>query len=399
MDAAPAVGAWAALPSLGVLAWAWAFVVGSVSLYAVGRALAARWLPRAVAGPRRGGEPVPLAEPAHVLLVRPCAGADTLLGAALRSTGEVRTRHRLRVVFSVASAEDPAWPVVSEVAAELRARGLDVSAQLAPTTRANHKCGQLAAVIDAHPAAVVVVNADADVDLAGVELDRLIDPVVRGEVAGTYAPPVELGPARTLGDRASQAVLDSSLHAFVIMGQLDPRGFVGKLCAVRHDALARVGGYAALGDYLGEDMELARRLRALGEATTLVLPCARARVEGRTLSATVARYARWMGVIRAQRTPLLVTYPLLFFPTLPVVCLAAAAGAWGAALLAVCARVMLAVVARVTSGRAPTPWFLVDILLSDGVLAAGWVRALARRQLAWRGRRLELLTGGRIREV
>jgi ceramide glucosyltransferase len=303
------------------------------------------------------------------------------------------------VVFSAASADDGAWPVVSEVAAELRARGLEVEALLAPTTRANHKCGQLAAVIAARPSSAVVLNADADIDLDGVDLDRLIDPVLRGDVAATYAPPIELGPSRTLGDRASRAVLDSSMHAFVVLGRLDPRGFVGKLWAVRHEVLGRVGGFEALSDYLGEDMELARRLHAHGEATALVLPCARARTEGRTLEATVARYARWMSVIRAQRPALLPTYPLLFFPTLPLVVLAIVGDAWGAALLALAARALVAVGARVAAGQRPTPWVALDVLLSDGVLAAAWLRALGQRRLAWRGRRLELLADGRIREL
>jgi ceramide glucosyltransferase len=398
------MGALAGLSPLGAVAWAWSAVVASVTLFAVARALAARWasaehadpsaprLPEAGAGSAR-------VEPAQLLLVRPCAGAEATLRASLRSTGAVRTRHSLTVVLSAASVDDPAWPVVSELAAELRAHGLHAHAQLAPTDRANHKCGQLAAVIAAYPAAAVVINADADVELDGVDLDRLVDPILRGDVAATYAPPIEQGPSRTLGDRASQAVLDSSLHAFVMLGRLDPRGFVGKLCAVRRDALDRVGGFAALGDYLGEDIELARRLRSHGEATALVLPCARARVEGRTLGATVARYARWMSVVRAQRSMLLATYPLLFFPTLPLVLVAIVGGAWGAALLALSARALMAVGARLASGLPPTPWVALDVLLSDGVLAVAWLRALSQRELAWRGRRLELLADGRIREL
>lgn len=397
-------GALAGLSPLGAVAWAWSAVVASVTLFAVARALAARW-----SGPDLTGLSAPRSteaaagsarvEPAQLLLVRPCAGAEASLRGSLRSTGAVRTRHSLTVVLSAATADDPAWPVVTEVATELRARGLQAHAQLAPTDRANHKCGQLAAVIAAYPTAAVVINADADVDLDGVDLDRLVDPILRSDLAATYAPPIEQGPARTLGDRASQAVLDSSLHAFVVLGRLDPRGFVGKLCAVRRDALERVGGFSALGDYLGEDMELARRLHSRGEATALVLPCARARVEGRTLGATVARYARWMGVIRAQRSALLATYPLLFFPTLPLVLVAFAGDASGAALLALSARVLLAVGARSASGRPVTPWVALDVLLSDGVLAAAWLRALGQRRLQWRGRRLELLADGRIREL
>jgi hypothetical protein len=73
---------------------------------------------------------------------------------------------------SVASEDDPAWPVISKVARELAATGVDASAQVAPTERANHKCGQLAAVV-ATDDREIVVNADADVAFDETLLDRL----------------------------------------------------------------------------------------------------------------------------------------------------------------------------------------------------------------------------------
>ncbi len=379
---------------LALIVWAWAALAASVVLYA---ALRQRATARAREDTRCAARE-DAASVTAVLLLRPCAGLDPHLPALLASTADARTHHRLAVRLSAARPDDAAWPAVEAAAHSLASRGLDARAQLAPTTLANHKCGQLAALTAGADAEVFVV-ADADVDLADVDLDALVDPLLRaGGPAATYAPPIEVGPPAPsgAGDRASQAVLDSSLHAFPLLSALDPRGFVGKLFAVRRHALEAVGGFTALGDYLGEDMELARRLRAAGHRTEAVDLVAQARPGPRTLGATVDRYARWLAVIRAQRPALLLTYPLLFFPTAPLVALSIAAGTAEPAALAIATRVSVALAARQAAGRSPVRGLTVAIVLADLTLALAWLRALTRSTVVWRGRTLRLARGGRI---
>ena len=341
----------------------------------------------------------------RVLLVRPCAGLEPHLLRTVSSVVSARHSFQLRVVLSVGNEADPALPVLHEAAASLRARGLDARACIATPHGPNHKVGQLATVVAEHGEdADVVVVVDSDVDLDDVDLDMLVSPLAENvDLGATWIPVVERDEAPTWGDRASAAVLGGSLHAFPLLGALDPEGLVGKVFAVRARALGQVGGFESLCDYLGEDMELARRLRDAGWHTTMLGTLGRSRAEGRSLSTILDRYTRWLLVIRAQRPALLASYPLLlaFTPVLVVTGLVLAmvlpsAGA-GIVLAGISLRVAIAsMAARVAQRRRSAGGRLLDVVLADFVLTVAFVRALMSRQVRWRGRSLRLDQHGRL---
>ncbi len=360
---------------------AWAAVVGAVSLRAAwGRA------------PSRDNAVGAFGD---VLVVRPCAGTEPRLAETLASTRALP--RDARVVFAVARADDPAHDVAQAAAEALRADGRDVTVRLTHAAGANQKSAQLAAVLAAEPGAVVV-NLDSDVDCATVDLGALVGALTGdGGLGAVWAPVVEDGGV-TLGDRASDALLAGSLHAFPLLAALDPDGLVGKVVALRRDALQRIGGFEALTDYLGEDMELARRLRAAGLRTQAAPFVAVSRVQGRSWGAVVARYARWITVIRAQRPALLLSYPGLFFATPLLVVGGLAAGAPAVAALALGARLVVAVAARRASGSVMTR-ALADVVLADALLMSAFVKAMATREVRWRGRVLAVDAGGTLREV
>ncbi|HEU4536806.1 MAG TPA: glycosyltransferase, partial [Polyangiaceae bacterium] len=267
----------------------------------------------------------------------------------------------------------------------------------------NAKSAQLAVAVEGASAALLLF-ADSDVCLRERGLRELFAALEAPGVAAAWAPPVEVAPARTLGDRASQALLGGSLHAFPLLAGLDPGGLVGKLFVVRRAALDQVGGFGDLTYVLGEDMELARRLRSQGLGVRACRARAPSLARGRRLGAVVERYARWVAVIRAQRPALLLSYPALFFAT-PLVALAALAGAAErpraaaiALALALAARAAVAAAARRAGGRRGGVFALaLDTLLGDALLAAAFGRALARREVVWRGRALYPAAGGRWR--
>lgn len=360
---------------------AWAAVVAAVSL----RAAWGRGLPAlsTATGER------------DVLVVRPCAGREPRLAETLASTRHLP--RDARVVFAVARADDPAHDVAQVACDALRADGRDVVVRVTGASGANQKAAQLARVIAAERC-VVVVNLDSDVDCATVDLHALVAALGGdGALGAVWAPVVEDGGV-TLGDRASDALLAGSLHAFPLLAALDPRGLVGKVVALRREALDRVGGFDALTDYLGEDMELARRLRAAGYRTRAASFVAVSRVRGRTWGAAVARYARWITVIRAQRPALLASYPALFFATPLLVGGGLAAGAPAVVALALAARLVVAASGRRASGGAMTR-ALADVVLADALLACAFVVALGTREVRWRGRVLAVDAGGTLREV
>lgn len=377
----------------------WALVAGSVQVEAVRRFLCRRRCPEALTA---------RAAAARVLLVRPCAGHDPWLAEALTSLTAARRSFPIACRLAVADADDAAYPVALAAADALAAAGIDVKVSLTAPRAPNRKAAQLAAVVaDEARSFDVVMVADGDVDLAGVDLDALVAPLLaRPELGAVWAPPVEVGRERTLGDRASAALLGASLHAFPLLAQLDGGGLVGKLFAVRADALAAAGGFGALTAHLGEDMELARRLRAGGRRVEAAPVVARSLSSGRTWAQAAERFGRWITVIRAQRPALLPSYPLLFVATVPILALAAAAApafpahAAAVAAAAVALRLSVALTAGAAAGRrAPLLRLAVDALLADALLAAAFARALRSRRVVWRDVPLTIGRGGLLRAL
>jgi ceramide glucosyltransferase len=344
--------------------------------------------------PRRSdaGTPAP-----SVLLLRPCAGRERGLDLSLRSSQCADPGVRLR--FLVAQAIDEAANVASVVSADLAELGRDVRVVITVASAPNMKAAQLARALEAEPErAEIVAVADSDVALTAEVLAELLDPLVAGEAEATWVPAVE-GSHATLADRASASVLDASLHAFPLLAGLDARSMVGKVFAVRRDALDATGGFAGLVDCLGEDVELSRRLRHRGMR---VRPCpavATSLASGRSWTEVIQRYTRWVAVVRAQRVPLLASYPLLFAATPLVLAAGIAAmpsdmtGATRAIAFALAVRLGIAVLARRRSGHPARPTTaLFDGLMADALLLAAFASALTRRYVVWRGVRLELVS-------
>jgi len=382
----------------GVALVVWSMAVFWTSLEAMRRTI---WYGRAV---RRGKLPQTIGpEKPSVLVVRPCAGHEPSLERTLASLAHTRRSFAVRCRFAIETEADAAIPAARRAVEALEQAGIAAEIVFTGGGGPNRKVAQLAAV--ANDADVIIV-ADSDVDLEGVNLDVLVAPVVSVRPAWVaWAPPVECAHPRTWGDRASEAVLGASLHSFPILARLDPRGLVGKLFAIRKNALNAIGGFGSLVEYLGEDMEIARRIRACGGRVVSVPLIARSLASGRSWSAIISRFARWLTVIRAQRSILLWSYPGLFFATWPIVIVSC----WfshlepisgGLALsLVLTTRMLIALFATYISGRPLRFWgILRDAILADVVLACAFVHALRTRTVTWRNHVLVVDRSGMLRE-
>lgn len=400
---------------LGGLLLGWATVVAVVSGVAIARWRARRREPvgRARWWARRR-EPLGGArEPARprVVVLRPCAGLEPHLRRSLESTASLRYGGPLRVVLGTSTAQDPACPVLRQVAASLRAQGLDVTVGVFGARGANLKASQLAGMLDGMQDGAeddVALVIDSDVELEDLDLDRMLAPLrdPSAPTGAVWCPPVERQ-IHGLGDRMSAALLGGSLHAFTLLGALDPHGLVGKTFAIRIDALRAIGGFDGLVQHLGEDMEIARRLREKGWQTAMSPAVVTSLACRRCIRQVLGRYARWLMVIRAQRPALLASYPLLLAAT-PGLLVASSIGlafdlpGAGLALgLALAARLAIGVVASAAARRSLHPAaVLIDALLADGLLLAAFGRAAFGPAIVqWRGRSLQLGARGRLEVV
>jgi ceramide glucosyltransferase len=393
------LAAWLAIAWSATLAW---LAMGAVICR---RRLARRFAAGSTAIQRTAAGP-------SVLVMRPCAGAEPDLLANLSSLTSARSSLPLHVVMAVDDPADAARPAIEQALVELQAAGITASFECIPNRGPNRKASILAGVLEGHRQHDVVINIDSNVDLAGFDFDRLIAPLLADAGIGTIWVPWSERPragmaggagAKGLGARASEALLGGSLTAFPLLCGIHPKGLVGKFWAAPRAAIDRIG-FAELVDYLGEDLELARRLLAAGlriEAASLLV---RSPGGPPSFAAAVERFTRWMLVVRAQQTPLSFSYPALFFAT-PMVLVLAGFGALVrpdlaliAAGLAVLGRAIVALAARHWSGRglAIGP-ALVDAVLADLVLGLAWLRAWSSREVSWRGHRLRVDRDGRLR--
>ncbi len=370
---------------LTAITLSWASAVACVATWA---ALRARFASRI-------NERSPANDAAHVVLLRPCAGHEPWLADALASSRAVGPSARIR--FLIASSDDAARAACFAASDALHEAGYDARTLVTGASAPNRKADQLARALKTENVTnALVVVADSDVQLDARALTAVLGPLARSEADACFLPPLENAP-RTWADRASAALLDGSLHAFAVLAQLDPRGMVGKLFAIRGDALAAVGGFDVLVASLGEDMLLARLLTDRGYRVVAGADTADARASGRDVHAVMARYARWVAVIRAQRPALLVSYPLLFASTPGMLAFAGAAFIVGEGRAAglglagvVIVRAWVLVVARRLSrrsidGSGDALMSLLFAFLADFVLLAAFVRAMISRRVTWRG--------------
>jgi ceramide glucosyltransferase len=379
---------------LAFVALAWAAVLTWLALGAVIRRAALQRRTRAQTPVSASGK--------RVLLVRPCAGAEPGLLDNLVSAGTITSAARLTIVMSVDDPKDGARPVIEAALAQLRV-GLAARAEVHPPVGPNRKAGMIGQVLREDDDWDFLVNVDSNIDLTDYPLDELLAPFLRDpRVGATWGPWSELRLHPGLGPRASEAVLGASLTAFPLLCGIYADGLVGKIWAARREALAECE-FESLTHYLGEDLEMANRLRTHGWGIVAASTLGHARGGEASFKQVVERFGRWMLAVRGQRPLLLPTYPLFFFAT-PLVLLLAGLGAYGkpmiamsAAVLAVIGRLIVTLAAQHWSGRRVGPLrALLEAVLGDLALGLAWVRALTRRDLEWRGHRLRVEPDGRL---
>ena len=262
-----------------------------------------------------------------------------------------------------------------------------------PTT-ANRKVGHLLhALRDRDVRARVVLCVDTDVAVDGTLVAALACAVAGGAAMAT-APPRPLH-GGGLAARAVRGLLTATHHDFRALDAMraGASAACGKAMALGPAALALLPDVA---DRIGEDLELSRRLHAAGARVVLVDAPARMPQPARvSAAAAVARFARWLTVLRAHRPGLWITVPLLLAPTPLVVVGVLALGSpapLGAAVGLLAARTLLA--RRLSRETGPLDWALGELLL-----LAAFVRSVPARTVAWRGRVFHLARGGRMRPV
>ena len=258
------------------------------------------------------------------------------------------------------------------------------------TKTPNAKVGVLQDLAAAARYPVLIVN-DADIRVPTDYLERvtapLADPGV-GLVTCLYRAHGSTFAARFEGLGVSTDFAPSTLVARLV--GVDEFA-MGSTLAFRRADLDRIGGFAAIGDYLADDYQLGHKLHALGLKCVLGDVIVDTRLGGNIWEHQI----RWARTIRVSKFAGFLGLPVTFATFWAV--LAAVLGDWRIAIALLAIRMMMAIVAG---------WFVMrssDVLrlfwaipMRDLFGAAVWMAALGGNTVVWRGKKLKIDRQGRL---
>jgi len=322
--------------------------------------------------------------PGPVSILKPIRGLDPGLREAIRSHTVLLGEYEL--LCGVSDPRDAARSILAEF---FGARPVESS-----TVTPNGKVGVLMDLARAARYPFLVVN-DADIRVEPDYLARvtapLADPRV-GLVTCLYRPIGSTFAARFEGLGVSTDFAPSTLVAHLV--GVDEFA-MGSTLAFRQTDLDRIGGFAAIADYLADDYQLGRRIHALGLQCVLSDVVVETHLGG-GWSQVWAHQIRWARTIRVSKPGGYLGLPITNATLWAAI--AAAFGRWDLAGMLLAARFAMAYTAGwmvMRSRDVLRLWWLVPA--RDLFAFAVWIAGLFGNTVVWRGRRLRLDREGRIR--
>ena len=332
---------------------------------------------------RRTQEPGFRIQHQPVSILKPVRGIDAGFRDAIASHAKLAGEFEL--LCGVRSLDDPAVAVLREFP---RARVV-----LCRTTTPNGKAGVLLDLAAEARYPILVVN-DADIRVPAGYLERvtapLADPAV-GLVTCLYRASAETLAARLEGLGICTDFAPSTLVARMV--GVDEFA-MGSTMAFRRADLDRIGGFAAIADYLADDYQLGHRLHQLGLKCVLSEVIVDTHLGGGWKDVW-AHQVRWARTIRVSKFAGYLGLPVTFATFWAVLC--AAAGEWRIAAAVIAVRMLMALESGwfvMRSRDALALWWAVP--LRDLFGAAVWIAGLFGNSVVWRGQKLRLDRVGRI---
>lgn len=350
----------------------------------------------------RGGSCVPRRQgPPHapISVLKPVKGLDADLAENLESFFHLEYS-RFELLFSLATADDPARPVIERLISKyprVRARLFIGESRLG----ANPKINNLARSYEEARYDWILIsdsNIRATPDyLASLAREFTAD-------IGVLTAVVKGERGKTLGGKLEAAFLNSFYARWMFLAlALDRPCVIGKSMMFRRSQAARFGGIRTLALYLAEDYMAGEAMRMLGLRIAIFSAPVVQPLTAYRLRDFWSRHLRWSRIRKAQAPVAYCAEPWVS-ALLPGLC-----GAW--AMAAITGENFMTMFAGHLS-----LWCLVDMLLLHrlgGKVSIETVLAwLARETLAfplwlhgasgstvhWRGKRLRILKGGLLAE-
>ena len=346
-----------------------------------------------------------------VSLLKPLRGTDPHAYESLRSHC-VLDYPQYEIIFGVADPADPAVALVERLIREFPARHirLVICSQALGT---NRKVSNLIQMLP-HAAHDHLLINDSDIFVPRDYLRRILAPF-RDQRVGMVTCLYRGVPARTLGSKLESLAISTDFFPGVLAALRLEKGMrfaLGSTLAFPRRALAAIGGFEPLLDYLADDFELGSRIAAAGFEVLLADVVVETHLPNYTFADFFAHQLRWgrstrdsrpwgyTGVLLTQGLPwALAALAASYLPSSSAASVTGWGSQWGWMLLALIIFLRLAVADTV--GRKilhdrhlwPNIWLLP---LRDLVGLAVWIGSYTGRRVRWREEEF-ILEKGRLR--
>jgi ceramide glucosyltransferase len=332
-----------------------------------------------------------------ISILKPLCGADDDLAENLRQFATLPYPN-YELILGVKSAQDPAY-AVGMAAVKRWPRKVKLVIQRGEPGL-NPKVNQLCTMVD-HATKELVLVSDSNCRVPEGYLEEIAaifetDPTV----ACTSNPIIGIGEER-LGSVLDNLYVATVVTTGVVAAKWAGRDLVvGKSMALRRSDLDKMGGFHAARNHLAEDYVLGKKVAELGKRVRICqLPVYQVS-QKRTYPEFMARQRRWAIIHRTAIAPItyigqaamnpipLTLLALLAYPSRPT--LVAFAATWALKALLDWGAIRLH---RPAFGLR-TPFY---VMLKDLSLFMAWCYGAYRRSVLWRGTRLRVEHGSRLR--
>ena len=339
-----------------------------------------------------------------ISILKPLKGSDPTTRESLQSWLRQNYAGQMEILFGVGDEKDP----VCEIVRALLAENPDINARLVICHNligSNAKVAKLAQLekLAQHD---LIVTCDADVRVPADFLASFVAPLRdRGEKIALVNCFYRLANPSTAAMRWEAVAINADFWSQVLQSKmLKPLDFaLGAAILMRRDALAQIGGFAALADCLADDYQLGHRIAKNGHAIELcpvVVECWDAPMDWAQVWSHQLRWARTIRV--CQPVPYFFSllanaslWPLLWLLTSFV-----ATKNFCGPLLAIYFLYMRVVLAQNLQRRFTPERNLISpawlVLLKDILNVVIWVCAFSGSTVEWRGRQMKLRRDGKL---
>ena len=337
-----------------------------------------------------------------VTVIKPVKGMDADSYANFASFCRQDYAGSIQILFAAASGDDPVIPVIRRLIADFP--GHDISLIVNPAIHGpNYKVCNL---INAFPAARhdIIIVCDSDIRVTGGYLRSVTahfsDPQV-GLVTSLYR--TSRVPNAATAVEATGFTVEMIPNVMVAL-QLEGLSFaLGASMAVRREALASIGGFQALADYLADDYQLGNKTHRSGWRIALDSCFVESMIKAESLKSVLSRQLRWARTMRVSRPGgYLASGITLPFPAVLLALLVSPSLSTGLAAVGLLYAVRLTVgtvFSRLLVKDSLLPRWLWLLPLRDLLAFSTWALSFLGNRVDWRGSRFKLSPGGKIEEI